>query len=85
MLLVVDNFEHLLGQVGILIDIIQASEGVKFLVTSRERLNVREEWVLMLCAMLSGRLSLIMVHCQSERWVTMLASARTTCSLSSNG
>jgi predicted ATPase/DNA-binding CsgD family transcriptional regulator len=45
MLLVMDNFEHLLDGVQLLTDILQAAPGVKILVTSRERLHLREEWV----------------------------------------
>ncbi|MHB8625602.1 MAG: LuxR C-terminal-related transcriptional regulator [Aggregatilineales bacterium] len=48
MLLIMDNFEHLLAGIDLLTDILQSSAGVKFLVTSRERLNVQEEWVLVL-------------------------------------
>ena len=44
MLLVLDNFEHLLAGVDLLSYLLQAALGVKFLVTSRERLNVLEEW-----------------------------------------
>jgi predicted ATPase/DNA-binding CsgD family transcriptional regulator len=46
MLLVLDNFEHLLDGVDLLSYLLQAAPAVKFLVTSRERLNVLEEWVL---------------------------------------
>ncbi len=46
MLLVMDNFEHLLEGTGLLTDILQVAIGMKFLATSRERLSVREEWVL---------------------------------------
>jgi predicted ATPase/DNA-binding CsgD family transcriptional regulator len=45
MLLVVDNFEHLLEGVALLSEILDVAPGVKMLVTSRERLNLREEWV----------------------------------------
>jgi len=48
LLLVMDNFEHLLEGVDLLIDLLQAAPQVKFLVTSRERLNLQEEWVLAL-------------------------------------
>lgn len=48
MLLVMDNFEHLLAGVNFLSDVLQMAPGVKFLVTSRERLNLQEEWVLTL-------------------------------------
>ncbi len=46
MLLLLDNFEHLLAGVDLLIEVLQAAPGVKLLVTSRERLNVQEEWAL---------------------------------------
>lgn len=55
LLLVLDNFEHLLspaaagaadGQgVGLLAEVIRTAPGVKLLVTSRERLNLRAEWL----------------------------------------
>jgi DNA-binding SARP family transcriptional activator/predicted ATPase/Tfp pilus assembly protein PilF len=52
-LLILDNFEHLLaanragdGGIGLLVDILQQAPYVKILVTSRERLNLQEEWVL---------------------------------------
>jgi predicted ATPase/DNA-binding CsgD family transcriptional regulator len=48
MLLVMDNFEHLLDGVDLLTDLLQAAPELKFLVTSRERLNIVEEWVLAL-------------------------------------
>jgi predicted ATPase/DNA-binding NarL/FixJ family response regulator len=45
MLLVLDNFEHLLNSVDVLDAILQHTPGVKLLVTSREVLNLREEWL----------------------------------------
>jgi predicted ATPase/DNA-binding CsgD family transcriptional regulator len=45
MLLVLDNFEHLLDGTEFLLDILQAAPGVKLVLTSREALNVREEWL----------------------------------------
>ncbi len=44
-LLVMDNFEHLVEGAGLLTEILAAAPGVKILVTSRERLNLQEEWV----------------------------------------
>jgi predicted ATPase/transcriptional regulator with XRE-family HTH domain len=44
-LLVLDNFEHLLGGADLLADIMQCAPQVKLLVTSRERLNLPGEWV----------------------------------------
>lgn len=45
MLLVMDNFEHLLEASALVSDILAAAPGVKILSTSRERLNLHEEWV----------------------------------------
>ena len=46
LLLVLDNVEHLLQSVGLLVEILRTAPGVRILATSRERLNLREEWVL---------------------------------------
>ncbi len=45
-LLVLDNFEHLIEGATLLTEILEAAPKVKLLVTSRERLHLREEWVL---------------------------------------
>jgi predicted ATPase/DNA-binding CsgD family transcriptional regulator len=45
MLLVLDNFEHLLDGAELVNDILAGAPGVKLLVTSREALNLREEWL----------------------------------------
>jgi predicted ATPase/DNA-binding SARP family transcriptional activator len=47
-LLVLDNFEHLLAGSGMLIDILSAAPGVRLLVTSREMLHLQGEWVFQL-------------------------------------
>jgi predicted ATPase/DNA-binding CsgD family transcriptional regulator len=44
MLLVVDNFEHLLVHAPWLGELLAESPGLRVLVTSREALNLREEW-----------------------------------------
>ncbi|MFZ0543811.1 MAG: tetratricopeptide repeat protein [Candidatus Promineifilaceae bacterium] len=44
-LLVIDNFEHLIQEVGLLAEILKTAPQVKMIVTSRERLNLRGEWV----------------------------------------
>ncbi len=44
-LLLLDNFEQLLDKVDLLADIIKTAPGIKLLVTSREALNIQEEWV----------------------------------------
>jgi predicted ATPase/DNA-binding CsgD family transcriptional regulator len=46
LLLVIDNFEHLLDGVWIVSDIIQSAPGVTILATSRERLNLQGETIL---------------------------------------
>jgi DNA-binding SARP family transcriptional activator len=45
-LLVLDNFEHLMAGVGFLPRLLDAAPGVKLLVTSRARLGLVEEWLL---------------------------------------
>lgn len=45
LLLILDNFEHLLPGVDIVSEILAATTGLKILVTSREALNLQEEWV----------------------------------------
>jgi predicted ATPase/DNA-binding CsgD family transcriptional regulator len=45
LLLVLDNLEHLLEGAGLLSEILHAASQVRILATSRERLNLREEWV----------------------------------------
>ena len=46
MLLVLDNFEHLVAEARQLGDILRLAPGIKLLVTSRARLNLHEEWLL---------------------------------------
>lgn len=46
MLLVMDNFEHLITGANLLVEILQRAPHLKILVTSRERLGLYEEWVL---------------------------------------
>jgi len=45
-LLVLDNFEHLVESAALLSDILQSAPGVRVLATSRIWLNLQEEWVL---------------------------------------
>jgi predicted ATPase len=46
MLLVLDNFEHLIDGVGLLADMLRGAPALRLLVTSRQRLNLQGEWVL---------------------------------------
>ncbi|MGB3480018.1 MAG: tetratricopeptide repeat protein [bacterium] len=50
-LLILDNFEHLVEGAGIIADILSAAPKVKILVTSRELLNLRGEWILQIKGM----------------------------------
>jgi predicted ATPase/Tfp pilus assembly protein PilF len=50
-LLILDNFEHLIEGAGIIADILSAAHKVKILVTSRELLNLRGEWLLQIKGM----------------------------------
>lgn len=45
LLLILDNFEHLLDQAAFVSALLEAAPGVKLLVTSREALSLREEWL----------------------------------------
>jgi len=45
LLLVMDNFEHLLDSSTLVTEILEAAQDVKILVTSRERLDLHGEWV----------------------------------------
>jgi predicted ATPase len=45
-LLVLDYFEHLLAGADLLVEIRDNAPAIKFLVTSQERLNLQEEWLL---------------------------------------
>ncbi len=45
-LLVLDNFEHLLDAATLIEEITRSAPNVKTIITSRERLNLREEWIL---------------------------------------
>lgn len=47
-LLILDNFEDVLPAAALVAELLHACPQVKVLVTSRERLNVREEWLLSL-------------------------------------
>lgn len=51
LLLVLDNFEHALSGVGLVSELLAHAPDLKVLVTSRERLNVREEWFYQLWGM----------------------------------
>ena len=48
MLLVFDSFEHLLPAADLVSELIRHSPRLKVLVTSRERLNLKEEWLFLL-------------------------------------
>ncbi len=45
-LLVLDNYEHVMEGAELPAELLQACPGLRILVTSRERLNLEEEWVL---------------------------------------
>jgi predicted ATPase/class 3 adenylate cyclase len=45
-LLVLDNFEHLVEDAGLVTRLIERAANVEILTTSRERLNIQSEWVL---------------------------------------
>jgi predicted ATPase/class 3 adenylate cyclase len=45
LLLILDNFEHLVVGAGMISEILNVASGVKIMVTSRELLNLRGEWI----------------------------------------
>jgi predicted ATPase/DNA-binding CsgD family transcriptional regulator len=45
MLLILDNFEHLLPAASLLVEVLREAPAVKLLVTSREVVGIREEWL----------------------------------------
>jgi predicted ATPase/DNA-binding SARP family transcriptional activator len=45
MLLVLDNLEHLLENIGLVVEILEAAPNLKLLATSREPLSLHAEWV----------------------------------------
>lgn len=45
MLLILDNFEHVLDGVALVSEMLVVTESLKIIVTSREALNLQEEWV----------------------------------------
>jgi len=51
LLLILDNFEHLLDGVNVVLRLLAYAPDLKILITSRERLNVQEEWVVTLGGM----------------------------------
>jgi predicted ATPase/DNA-binding NarL/FixJ family response regulator len=51
LLLILDNFEHLVPGVEVLLAILESAPQVRFLITSREVLNLRQEWVLPISGM----------------------------------
>ncbi len=48
MLVVMDNFEHLMAGTGVVNDILQDTQETRLVITSRERLNLRSEWPVVL-------------------------------------
>lgn len=50
-LLIIDNFEHLLDSSQLITDILDHAPAVKILVTTREQLNLQEEWLVYLSGM----------------------------------
>ena len=45
LILVLDSFEHLLDGAGLLGDLLAAADGLRLVVTTRESLNLQDEWL----------------------------------------
>ncbi|MEK6753704.1 MAG: tetratricopeptide repeat protein [Chloroflexota bacterium] len=67
LLLVLDNFEHLLDSSAFLSEILKIAPEVKILVTSRERLDIDGEWVVELSGLETGSSSADQLFVQSAR------------------
>jgi predicted ATPase/DNA-binding SARP family transcriptional activator len=67
LLLVMDNFEHLLGSSALISEILKAAPEVKMLVTSRERLDLDGEWVVELSGLEPGLMGAGQLFVQSAR------------------
>ncbi|MBI3163854.1 MAG: tetratricopeptide repeat protein [Chloroflexi bacterium] len=67
LLLVMDNFEHLLDSSALLSDILKAAPDVRIFVTSRERLDIEGEWVVELSGLESGSMEADQLFVQSAR------------------
>jgi len=65
LLLVMDNFEHLMDGVGIVSEILQNTFGVKVLATSRERLNLKSETALNIVGMGEANADAVSLFLQS--------------------
>ena len=48
LLLILDNFEHLIEYANLIADLLNSSPGLVIIITTRERLKLKEEWVLSL-------------------------------------
>ncbi|MEZ4735012.1 MAG: tetratricopeptide repeat protein [Caldilineaceae bacterium] len=70
LLLILDNFEHLLGAVEVVATLLAGTVGVKLLVTSREALKLHEEWFHPLAGM---RLPPVLLPSATEQGQTSLA------------
>lgn len=67
LLLVLDNFEHLLDSSALLADILKIAPEVKLLVTSRERLDIDGEWLVELSGLDVGSSSAAQLFVQSAK------------------
>ncbi|MEN8241513.1 MAG: LuxR C-terminal-related transcriptional regulator [Chloroflexota bacterium] len=75
-LLVIDNFEHLLGGVEIVSDILQAAPEVKALAASRERLNLQSETIYKIEGMGFSQIDGEEVEADSDALILFVQSAR---------
>ena len=67
MLLVMDNFEHLLESSMLVTEILKSAPEVKILVTSRERLDIEGEWTVELSGLESGAMGADQLFFQSAK------------------
>jgi predicted ATPase/DNA-binding SARP family transcriptional activator len=67
LLLVMDNFEHLLESSTLVTEILEAASEIKILITSRERLDLQGEWVMELPGLAIGSMEADQLFVQSAK------------------
>jgi predicted ATPase len=92
LLLLLDNYEHLLPETSLLAAILREAPAVKVLVTSRERLNLQEEWLFEVDGLpypLEGQVNLSEVdlseHAALHLFITCAQRVQRTISLATSG
>lgn len=76
LLLVLDNFEHLMAGAGLVTTLLAQAPGVKVLTTSRERLNLQGEWLLEVSGLVYGQAGTVTQMAECSAVQLFVQSAR---------